>query len=133
MARQNVTNQLPVDARFFQVGLMLFGVSLTILVFGLLGHPLMAIVPILILGIINAVGWSNIGVPLKPLPLYLLFSTVFYIHRDLFGWGPSSVTRYDEAVPVEVQILKDAVWVIFLLLTGLYFRSHWSVIRKHFN
>src|SRR5690349_3885047 len=114
MERPHFANQLSFDQRFLQIGLALFALSLTILIAGFSGYVLIAIVPVIAFGLLYALGPSNIRVPFQPLPLYLLFSTVFYVHRDLYGWGPASVTRYEEQVPVEVQLAKDIIWVLFV-------------------
>src|SRR5450759_3998321 len=71
---------------------------------------LIAGIAILAVGI---VGPRNLRIPFAPLPWYLVCTVFFYIHRDLFGWGPTDISSFTEETPVAMQILKDLVWVLF--------------------
>jgi hypothetical protein len=53
---------------------------------------------------------------------YLLFTVVFYSYRWIFQWGTPETTLYEGDAPGYVRIIKDLVFVGFVLL-GLWKRK----------
>ena len=50
---------------------------------------------------------------------YLLFTVVFYYSRWVIGWGSEATTIYKEDAPTWVRVIKDVVWVAFVLAVGV--------------
>jgi hypothetical protein len=66
---------------------------------------------------------------LKPRTLfqgYLLFTIVFYFYRWTFQWGPPETTIFDGDAPGWVRIIKDLVFVAFILLCAAKGRLRYS-------
>jgi hypothetical protein len=67
---------------------------------------------------------------LKPnlMNAYLLFTVVFYYSRWVMQWGFYGTTIYKEDAPNWVRVLKDLVWVGFVLAFGLK-----AILRPRFD
>src|ERR1700726_4468681 len=66
--------------------------------------------------------------PVTPLQWYLLFTVAFYFYRWTFQWGTPETTVYEGDAPGWVRIIKDLVFIGFVLLWAAKARFKYSTL-----
>ena len=60
---------------------------------------------------------------------FLIYTVIFYSYRYIMQWGPPGTTIYETVTPIYVRLIKDIVWIGFILLV-LNFWAYKSLLKR---